>query len=191
VSDYMHYSHQYIKDISDRLNTISSHKANAYSSNGFEDYDDEYYLDMGSEPLRFAYYRHIRVEQCDDEYRKKTFECVHDSITQDQLHYYLKRKLRVTPEQRYQDKKEDWFFHESSWYSRGLDATGYDGQGCNQFTGCVPECMFYLPYGRIEDDKVIQEHKEVEEHYRKRNAIINIDINTKDFIEFVKRFYNI
>jgi len=49
----------------------------------------------------------------------------------------------------------------------------------------------YLPYGRMEDDETIQEHKEVEEHYGKRNAIINIDINTKDFIEFVKRFYNI
>ena len=51
-----------------------------------------------------------------------------------------------------------------------------------------PECSFYLPFGRIEDDEVIQEHKQVDEHYRKRNAIINIDINTKDFIEFVKRF---
>ena len=102
---------KYIKDISDRLNTISSRNANAYSSNGFEDYDDEYYLDMGSEPLRLAYYRHVRVEQCDDEYRKKTFECVRDSTTQDELDYYLKRNLRVPPEQRYQDKKEDWFFH--------------------------------------------------------------------------------
>jgi hypothetical protein len=182
---------KHIRDISDRLDRISCNdNGKGHDDIDFEDYDDEYYLEVGSEPLRFAYYRHVRVEQCSD-YRKKTFECVHDSITQDELDYYLKRKLRVTPEQRYQDKKKDWFFHESSWCSRGLDSSGYDGQGCNQFTGCIPECRFYLPYGRIEDDEVIQEHKEVEEHYRKRNAIINIDINTKDFSEFAKRFYNV
>jgi hypothetical protein len=150
---------KHIRDISDRLNRISCNDNGRDDIIDFEDYDDEYHLEVGSEPLRFAYYRRVRVEQCNDEYRKKTFECVYDSITQDELDYYLKRKLRVPPEQRYQDKKKNWFFHESSWCSRGLDATGYDGQGCNQFTGCISDCKFYLPDGRIEDDEVIQEHK--------------------------------
>jgi hypothetical protein len=34
--------------------------------------------------------------------------------------------------------------HPSSWTHRGIK-TGYDGKGCNQFTGCVPECSFYPP----------------------------------------------
>jgi hypothetical protein len=41
---------------------------------------------------------------------------------------------------RYEDCREQWFWHESSWCMRGLH--GYDGQGCNQFTGCVPECVY-------------------------------------------------
>jgi len=51
-------------------------------------------------------------------------------------------------------------------------------------------CFDCDKYGSLEEE-VIQEHKQVEEHYRKRNAIINIDINTKGFIEFAKQFYNI
>ena len=41
----------------------------------------------------------------------------------------------------YNEYKEHWYFHKSSWYMRGLNV--YDGQGCNRFTGCVPECKFY------------------------------------------------
>ena len=104
---------RFIKDISDRLDGISPI---SYPENDNDDYsrlqkyDDEYYLDTNSEPPRFAYYRHVRVEQCTDEYRKKSLECVHDSITQDELDYYLKAKLRVPPEQRYQDKNTTGFF---------------------------------------------------------------------------------
>ena len=52
-------------------------------------------------------------------------------------------------------QKQSWFFHELSWYWRGLDATGYDGQRCNQFTGCV-RVPVYPEYGRIEDEEVIE-----------------------------------
>ena len=69
-------------------------------------------------------------------------------------------------------QKQSWFFHELSWYWRGLDATGYDGQGCNQFTGCVQECRFYPEYGRIEDEEVIEKHNKVVESYRQKNAIV-------------------
>lgn len=48
-----------------------------------------------------------------------------------------------------------------------------------------------MPFGRIEDDEVIAEHKQiVEEHYKQRNAISNIDIDRKDFAEFSKKFDN-
>ena len=114
--------------------------------------DDDYYLAIGSEPSRFAYYRYLRIQKCDDEYRRQTCEAAYDAITQDELDFALKRKLREHPEERYQREKEHWYWHESSWSWRGLDATGYDGQGCNQFTGCVPECRYYAEYGRIEDE---------------------------------------
>jgi hypothetical protein len=55
---------------------------------------------------------------------------------------------------------------------RGLDATGYDGYGCNQFTGCIPECRFYAQYGRIEDEEVIAEHNKVVEALKEENAIV-------------------
>jgi hypothetical protein len=64
-----------------------------------------------------------------DGWGQKTFEGLNNTITQDELDYYLKKKLRVSSEQRYQDKKKNWFFHESSWYSRGTNR--YDGCGCN------------------------------------------------------------
>ena len=81
--------------------------------------------------------------------------------------------LRVHPEERYQHKKEAWYFHESSWYMRRRDGieNGYDGYGCNNGK-CVPECRYYPKYGRIEDEEVIQRHKEIEEGYRKRSALI-------------------
>jgi hypothetical protein len=119
--------------------------------------------------LRFAYYRHVRVEQCNDEYKKKTFEAANDSITQDELDYSLKRNLRMPPEERYQCKKQHWYWHESSWYWRGVN--GYDGYGCNNGK-CIPECRFYPEYGRIEDEEVIEDHNKLVESYRQKNAIV-------------------
>jgi hypothetical protein len=49
--------------------------------------------------------------------------------------------------QKYQEYKEHWYFHKSSWYMRGLNA--YDGHGCNQFIGCIPECRFYAEEGKL------------------------------------------
>ena len=53
--------------------------------------------------------------------------------------------------QRYEEYKTHWYFHKSSWYMRSLNA--YDGQGCNGFTGCVPECKFYLERGKLTEDE--------------------------------------
>jgi hypothetical protein len=56
----------------------------------------------------------------------------------------------MTPEERYQNMKEAWYFHESSWYMR--HDNGYDGHGCNNGV-CIPECRYYAEQGRIEDDR--------------------------------------
>ena len=46
----------------------------------------------------------------------------------------------------YQEYKEQWLFHKSSYYMRGLNA--YDGQGCNS-AGCILECQFYAAEGKL------------------------------------------
>ena len=157
---------KYAKDLLKRLQSFSN-------GNGSNEYDDDYYIEIGSEPPRFADYRAARAK-ITNAFGNKTYEDVWDSITQDESDYYLKMNLRVHPEERYQHKKEAWYFHESSWYMRqGRDGieSGYNGYGCNNGK-CVPECRYYPKYGRIEDEEVIQRHKEIEEGYRKRSALI-------------------
>jgi hypothetical protein len=64
-------------------------------------------------------------------------------------------KDKVDPDQiarqKYREYKEHSYFHKSSWYMRGLNA--YDGQGCNGFTGCIPECKFYPNEGKLSRDE--------------------------------------
>ena len=153
---------RYAKDLAKRLDNYD------FSSGNDNEYDDDYYLEIGSEPPRFAEYRAARAKVT-DAFGNKTYEDVWDSITQDESDYYLKMNLRVSPEERYQDKKKAWYFHESSWYMHHNN--GYGGQGCSNCK-CIPECRYYPEYGRIEDEEVIQRHKEFEERYSKRNAII-------------------
>jgi hypothetical protein len=75
-----------------------------------------------------------------------------DEITDEELDYYKGKWLRISPEERYNILKRDWYRHESSWYARKLNA--YDKVGCNQFSGCVPECRYFLEQGRIEDEEI-------------------------------------
>jgi hypothetical protein len=152
---------RYIKDLFKKLEDYN------FSNGNDNENDDDYYLDIGSEPSRFGDYRGARAK-ITDAFGNKTYEDVWDSITQDESDYYLKMNLRVHPEERYQLKKEAWYFHESSWYMRHNN--GYDGRGCNDGE-CIPECRYYPKFGRIEDEEVIQSHKEIEERYRKRNAL--------------------
>lgn len=91
----------------------------------------------------------------------------YDEITDFELAWELECALGVPPEVRYQRRKEYWNHHESSWTQRGIN--GYDGQGCNGFTGCVPECRYFAETGTITDDEVIREH---EEHNKKERETI-------------------
>ena len=140
----------------------------AASATNIDRYDDQYYLDIGSEPPRFAYYRAARA-RLTDAFGNKTCEDVWDSTTQDESDYYLKMNLRTHPEERYQRKKKAWYFHESSCYMR--HDNGYDGQGCNNGV-CVPECRYYTQIGRIEDMEVIENRNEYVERLRQKNAIV-------------------
>jgi hypothetical protein len=171
---------RYIKDLYRRVNDLSNGNNDGNGNNHHNDdtfrideYDDECYLDQNRDPPRFAYYRHVRWEKLDE--RKQRILNGYDidlTITQDELDFILRRQIRMPPEQRYQREKAHWYWHESSWTWRGLDATGYDGEGCNQFTGCIPECRYYPKYGRIEDDEVIEKHKELVERHKQENSIV-------------------
>jgi hypothetical protein len=66
------------------------------------------------------------------------------------------------------NEKKAWYFHKSSWHMR--QNSGYDGYGYNN-SECNPEGRCHSEFGRIEDDEVIQRHREIEEGYRKRNAL--------------------
>jgi hypothetical protein len=114
-------------------------------------------------------------------------------VIPDQLNYRLKSLLRISPEQRYQDEKKNFLFHDLSCYMNDINDHDYndDGslKGCTG-EGCVPECRFYPEYGRIEDDEVIQEHREIEERCKKNNEIIFIDIEgdedtKRDYLKFL------
>jgi hypothetical protein len=102
-----------------------------------------------------------------------------DGITDYELKWELESALRVPPEVRYQKRKEHWNGHESSWTTRGIN-NGYDGYGCNQFTGCIPSCRFYAETGRIEDNEVIKEHEEENKKYKERREEENRRLGFND-----------
>jgi hypothetical protein len=65
----------------------------------------------------------------------------------------------------YEDHRQHWYWHKSSWYTR--EVNGYDGQGCNGFTGCVPEC----PYadGRIDPPELERITNEIKQRDANKN----------------------
>jgi hypothetical protein len=74
---------RYAKDLSKKIDNYF-----VSSGNGNE-YDDDYYIEIGSEPPRFADYRRARAK-ITDAFGNKTYEDVWESITQDESDYYLK-----------------------------------------------------------------------------------------------------
>jgi hypothetical protein len=106
-----------------------------------------------------------------------TYVDLWDEVTDEEIDYYMRKALEVPPEQRYQIAKKNPPYHESTWTSRGIHnektdyeydtsrgyyvrKPGYNGEkGCNKNTGCVPDCRFYPPTGRIEGDEVIAKYE--------------------------------
>jgi hypothetical protein len=126
--------------------------------------------------VKFARYRMARAKKVNPR-GEKTYEDVYDYITREELDYYLKKRLQVPPEQRYQQIKQYSVCHSSSWYKRGLKR--YDGHGCDQFYGCVPECRYYPDEGRIEDHEIIAEYDAEIAKRRKEGTLIE-DTNNND-----------
>jgi|SRR5918992_4948443 hypothetical protein len=62
-----------------------------------------------------------------------------------------------TPEQWYQELKKRWYFHPYSWYmlQETVELTPEEHNLlCNGHTGCIPECRFYEPEGKIEPEEL-------------------------------------
>lgn len=133
-----------------------------------QEHDDEYYLARGLIPPKFRRYKQIRMEKWVAAGNKPWDSCYDRTITQEELDFYLKRELRKAPEERYQAEKANRFFHDLSCYMRGLSIDDYD-KGCHD-EQCIPECRFYLEYGRIEDAEVIDEHNKRMESLRQETG---------------------
>ena len=66
-----------------------------------------------------------------------------DNIDYDSL---KKEIIEIAEEWWYQQVKEQWMFHKSSYYWRGVSAD--DGFGCNG-AGCAVGCEYYEKEGRL------------------------------------------
>ena len=106
---------KHLKDLSNRLDGVSRTNGNS-DDTGRPIKDDKYYLGIGSEPPRFLYYEHVRAKEW-EALGHKPWDHVYDCrITQDELDFILKRELRVSSKERYQQNKVNWFFHDLSLF---------------------------------------------------------------------------
>jgi hypothetical protein len=117
-------------------------------------------IDRETERRREEWFARLRLARCrkTDAWGHTTGEDVYEYTTEEEYNYYLKEALAVSPEQRYQDRKEMIMFHTSHKYMRGINADG--GFGCgshpNYHGKCIPECRYYPETGRIEDSEIIE-----------------------------------
>jgi hypothetical protein len=63
-------------------------------------------------------------------------------MTQEEIEYYAQKRAEAGPDQLFREEKENWFFHDSSYYMRNEEG-GYDGRGC--YNGIwSPACEYYI-----------------------------------------------
>jgi hypothetical protein len=80
----------------------------------------------------------------------KAYEDAWLNRSQEELQYY---RSKISPEDRYQNMKEIYYFHDSSSYMKYGD-NREDNYGCTA-DACIPECPFYPKSGRIEEDGTV------------------------------------
>jgi hypothetical protein len=128
-------------------------------------------IDRETERRRQEWFAKLRLARCrkTDAWGHATGEDVYEYTTQEEYDYYLREALSVSPEERYQHRKDAYYFHESHYYMRGQG--GYDGQGCTA-QQCIPECRYFPETGRIEDSEVIEGF---EKHEKPKIISYNVD----------------
>jgi len=99
------------------------------------------------------------------EYIEESYEDSIKNTEFDEWYWHLICRLQYTPEQRYQQEKQQiyGFGHE------GIDG----GADCRE---CLPGCRFYPPEGRIEDIEVIQDYR----GYQHFDALYNLWLEGKE-----------
>jgi hypothetical protein len=149
---------RYAKDVFEKLDNLSnSSRISIRNSPEKQDDDygtDEYYIRIGERPPRFLLYEQARWEKltCQDD--------VDNTITQDELNFILKQQLAMSPEARYQHRKNKGG---GIWHDCGIESAGVD---------CNSSCKFYLPVGRIEDQEIIDEHNRDVERMKQEGRIV-------------------
>jgi hypothetical protein len=114
----------------------------------------------------------------DKQYFEESYEDFVRDCEFDEWYWYAIERLQDSPEQRYQREKMSPLDHDSSFLIRGLDR--YDGQGCNQFIGCVESCRFYLDIGRIEDSEIIESYRRFQQFDEVYNIWLEASANKKE-----------
>lgn len=147
---------RYAKDVFKRLNDFGITNGIRKNNKPDDDEDygtDEYYIRIGERPPRFQLYQQARWEKLtgqDDD--------VDNTITQDELNFILKQQLAMTPEARYQHRRNKLIWHDCG--------VGYAGVDCN------PSCKFYLQEGRIENQEIIDEHNKDVKRMKQEGRIV-------------------
>lgn len=200
---------KYVRDIARRLDRYYPPAGNYRTINPSDGSphevivrDDEYYLSVGRSPPRFAYYRHVRIQNHPDRFKRESLEAGSETITQDELDYELKSSLRASPEERYQHRKREWYAHKLSYFQQTVDeksgkavdiikdyGCGHENTKREEGGCCVPECRFYRKKGRFEDWEVIEEHNIRVEYFRKKNKIVDPpDLDTEEARDYIRAF---
>lgn len=109
---------------------------------------------------RFGLYHVIRMEKYLRQGGDPTFGNLDATEqTSEEYEYHLSHILNdFTPEERYRQRKEAYYFHPS--YIE-MERLGYwtDRANAKYCTGhqCIPDCLYYKEDGRIEDEQVNEE----------------------------------
>jgi hypothetical protein len=85
-------------------------------------------------------------------------ECVRYQTTVEQINGWLK----LSPEQRYQKRKKDWFSHDCSVHTRyGNYYASQEKPGCSSDYGCIEGCRYYFDTGSIDGEEVLSWYKDI------------------------------
>lgn len=100
--------------------------------------------------------------------------------TTEEFEYYVSLELNngLSPEERYQGRKKDLFYHGSVIFKKD-GRIGFEGYGCTK-EQCVIKCPYYNHMGRVNDRQIIEEFfrniKIVDvDDYRKELGNENVD----------------
>jgi len=85
---------------------------------------------------------------------------------------------RWSSEKWYQELRKRWYFHPRSWYmiqaSMPRKLTSEEIKiSCNGFNGCVQQCRFFPPEGRIEPEELVRIIESLEKYIEWKNTPCN------------------